>query len=296
MQPTTSAGMDGIGAGSNGMVEGTNVVGFARDGRAMNDLIIIGVLGGMAAEAPYTGDKLPKSEQEVGFQDPREESDINDSPRKYNKINDRDPGYPGKKIPQGRYPQEKFLEESDVNRLARGEKLDDTLLEEKKTGKLRFSPTGGDADDIKRKKQIAIPSVTGTWDEKDSMYGAKYPYNRVNESESGHVTEVDDTPGAERLHKWHRYGTYEEIGPKGERMVKIIGEDFCIVMNDKKLYVDGNFDITTKGFTNLFSISGINITSEGPVTVIAPAITVTSPLVNFVGILQANGKPVLTAG
>ena len=45
----------------------------------------------------------------------------------------------------------------------------------------------------------------GTWKEPrpDSLYGAVYPYNHVHLSESGHLTEVDDTPNNERLHRYH---------------------------------------------------------------------------------------------
>ena len=44
---------------------------------------------------------------------------------------------------------------------------------------------------------------------------SSYPNNHVYESESGHVQEFDDTPGAERIHTYHRAGTFEEIHPDG---------------------------------------------------------------------------------
>jgi hypothetical protein len=43
-----------------------------------------------------------------------------------------------------------------------------------------------------------------------SAYKAHYPYNKSTHTESGHVFEVDDTPGEERLHTYHRTGTYTE--------------------------------------------------------------------------------------
>ena len=57
------------------------------------------------------------------------------------------------------------------------------------------------------------------------LYGAEYPYNHVHESESGHLIEIDDTPGKERLHRYHRTGTYEEIGALGQRIVKVVNEN-----------------------------------------------------------------------
>lgn len=296
MMPVTSSSMDGIGETSS-LLEGTHVVGFARDGRVMNDLIILGTLNGQPTEIPYTGDKEPKSQQEIGFQDPREKSEIDESPRKYNEINKRDEGYPPQKIPQGRYPQEKFLNEQSINRLARNEKLDDTLLEEKKTGKMRFSPTGGDSDDDKRIRQEGLPSISGDWDEKKSAYNAVYPYNNVKETESGHVMEFDDTPDNERIHLWHRYGNYFEWDSKGNTQNKIIGDNFTVVMKDNKLYIDGDCDISAKGDLNLLSSEGnveiaclngnLKITS-------GTLINITSPLTNFIGLVKVNGKRVLT--
>jgi len=44
-----------------------------------------------------------------------------------------------------------------------------------------------------------------------SDYDTKYPYNLVHTTKSGHAIEIDDTPGHERVHIWHRSGSYEEI-------------------------------------------------------------------------------------
>ena len=53
---------------------------------------------------------------------------------------------------------------------------------------------------------------------------SQYPYNHVYESESGHVMEIDDSPEAERLLRYHKTGTFEEIHPDGQRVVKVIGK------------------------------------------------------------------------
>lgn len=44
-----------------------------------------------------------------------------------------------------------------------------------------------------------------------SDYATEYPYNTVTTTKSGHAIELDDTPGHERIHWWHRSGSYEEI-------------------------------------------------------------------------------------
>jgi len=90
-----------------------------------------------------------------------------------------------------------------------------------------------------------------------SAYNTKYPFNKVYQSESGHVIEIDDTPNFERLHTYHRTGTYTEINEDGRRVNKIVGDDFEIVQKDKNLYIQGAFTITAKG----------NITINGDIKV-----------------------------
>ena len=80
---------------------------------------------------------------------------------------------------------------------------------------------------------------------------SKYPYNHVTESESGHVREVDDTPGHERIHNYHRSGTYDEINATGTKTVKIVGDNYEIIVKDKNLLVKGDFNVTVDGDYNL---------------------------------------------
>lgn len=291
MRPTTTAAMDGIGDSPTGLVEGTWVMGISRDGEAMNDLIVIGSLGGMPEEPPF--DKKGK----FGFVDPRTADEISASPRKINVEENRDPGYPPKDIPMGRYPQEKFLDESDVNRLARGEKTDQTLL--------------------KQKEQDLVRAVTtaqgGEWSEKLSPYAAKYPYNHVRETESGHVIEVDDTPDAERIHVWHKEGSYIEMHPDGSIQVKSKGDLYTLVIKDNKLFAEGSIDITAgTGVSVLSSAGGISlkaaagvvtidalanvlVTSEGGMNVltVGPITLNSTTLISMLApVILANGEPI----
>ena len=81
-------------------------------------------------------------------------------------------------LPNGKYP--KYVDESDVNKLARG------------------TPT------------ITIDS-DGTIGALKRLIKFEYPHNHVTETESGHVIEVDDTKGKERIHVFHKSGTFIEI-------------------------------------------------------------------------------------
>jgi putative chitinase len=76
---------------------------------------------------------------------------------------------------------------------------------------------------------------------------AKYPWNFVTESRSGHYSEVDDTPGAERLNMTHRTGSYWEINPLGTFTHKSVMDSYKITKNDSYDYVGGNYTQQVSG-------------------------------------------------
>jgi hypothetical protein len=73
--------------------------------------------------------------------------------------------------------------------------------------------------------------------EPDSYYNAVYPYNNVYESESGHALEFDDTPNAERIHLYHRSGSYTEWAANGDRAERIQKDKFTVVIGNDSVYV-----------------------------------------------------------
>jgi len=101
---------------------------------------------------------------------------------------------------------------------------------------------------VQRKKEI-VDDLTG---EPKSTYGAQYPFNHVRETESGHIQEFDDTPGRERIHEYHRSGTFYEVHPDGSKVTKVVGEDYEIVHKDKKLRVRGNVEVYVDGDASLY--------------------------------------------
>ena len=76
---------------------------------------------------------------------------------------------------------------------------------------------------------------------------SKYPYNHVTETESGHIFEVDDTLGAERIHEYHRTGTFYEVQPTGDKVTKVVGDDFEIDLKNKLIYIKGDYTMTVDG-------------------------------------------------
>ena len=99
-----------------------------------------------------------------------------------------------------------------------------------------------------------------------TKYSSCYPSNHVRQSEAGHVEEWDDTPGAERLHKYHSSGTFEEIQADGTRIVKVIGDNYEIVAGDKNVVItsvpgaeidNGNLNITVEGDCRLLTMGSM---------------------------------------
>ena len=74
-----------------------------------------------------------------------------------------------------------------------------------------------------------------------------YPFNHVYESESGHVFEIDDTSGGERLLRQHSAGTYEEIIASGDKTVKVVGNNFECVVGGSNVLIQGDVNLTTYG-------------------------------------------------
>ena len=136
-------------------------------------------------------------------------------------------------------------------------------------------PTIPDMDDSKhalsylaRGKQTLEKEVIGP--EPASAYGAKYPFNRVIQTKSGHVIELDDTPENERIHIFHKSGTYIEINSQGQIVLKSVADNYEIVKTKKTLYVGGDLNIEAVGTVNItaptVNIKG-NVNVEGKVTV-----------------------------
>ena len=77
------------------------------------------------------------------------------------------------------------------------------------------------------------------WNQPSGDYNATYPFNHVYETESGHIMEYDDTPGAERIHQWHRSGTHYEIDHNGTRTNYVKGDNYDIRLHEDYMYVKG---------------------------------------------------------
>jgi hypothetical protein len=96
--------------------------------------------------------------------------------------------------------------------------------------------------------------------EPPSAYNAKYPFNNVMQTESGHFQEFDDTPGYERVRTQHRIGTFTEWQPDGNEVHRIVGNGYRIVAKDDNVIIQGKCNINIVGNAEV-TIQGDAITN-----------------------------------
>jgi hypothetical protein len=213
MAPTDTPSMAGMGNTPSFLVEGTHVIGFFLDAGTMQQPMILGSIPGMPSE---------EANPELGFYDP-----------------------------QVVYP--KTLNEPDTNRLIRGS-IGEThpALIKRRGMKQTEIPLS-----TKPHLSTGVQPGSGkdarkTYDEPDPKSNTPtiYPFNHVHESECGHIHEIDDTPGGERLLQQHISGSFTEIHPTGDKVVKVVGDCYEIIIKDKSILIEGDLNLTVKGNKN----------------------------------------------
>jgi len=241
MHPVTDPCMHGMGNTPSFLVEGSYVVGFFRD-PDKQQLVIMGTLPGVPDEPADPG---------LGFNDPRGANAIQDHYK-------GDPVYGPYPVDGDDYTMHSGHEvgEPDTSRLAQGEASEThEALIARRDRRITSVPIATQPF-LKAVSDEAIQETRGTFDEPhpkgiektaQPYTSSAYPYNHVFESESGHIREVDDSPGAERLLTQHKSGTFEEIHPDGTKMVKVIGDNFEIIAGKSNVLIQGDVNLTTIG-------------------------------------------------
>ena len=213
LAPTDTPSMAGMGNTPHFLVEGSHVFGFFLDANFMQRPVVVGSI---------PGKPIDEANPEKGFSDPT-----------------------------ARYP--KTLNEPDTNRLVRG-----SIGEQHPSLLKRRGMQVSDVP-LSTKPHLATGVQPGaakderkTWNEPDAKSNGptRYPFNHVHESEIGHVHEIDDTPGGARLLQQHITGTFTEIHPKGDKVVKVVGESYEIVIKDKSILIEGDLNVTVNGNKN----------------------------------------------
>lgn len=93
----------------------------------------------------------------------------------------------------------------------------------------------------------------------------KYPYNQVFTSEAGHVIEVDNTPGAERINIYHKSGTYFEMRQEGDHVLRVAKDSYDIILGDKTVYVQGDVNINVQGDVTATVAGQVDVSAKGSI-------------------------------
>ena len=223
MHPVTDPAMQGLGNSPTFLVEGSWVVGFFRDANEKQQPVIIGSLPGVPQK---------KADKTTGFNDPN-----------------------------GKYPgtithSNHTTKESDVSRLAQGQTSETHLSLQKRRANVWEKIPTATKPNLTTVSTTSKAETLSTFSEPDpkglkvdaSPYtSSQYPFNHVHESESGHISEIDDTPGGERLFRQHASGTYEEIVADGTKTVKVFGDNYELIAKGSNVFVKGNINLTCSG-------------------------------------------------
>jgi len=149
--------------------------------------------------------------------------------------------------PSGTHPVE--VEEPDTSRLARGNrksKLYTKKQEHLSAGEHPPHPIAWSSD---------------KWNTMANPYNARYPFNRVNQTESGHVIEVDDTPNGERINIQHMSGSFIEMHPDGSIRILNEGTHELLIEKDHNQHTKGNFNIYVSGTATVRAEGNIDMES-----------------------------------
>ena len=217
--PITSSGISGLGNTPLGLVEGSWVFGYFRDGDKRQEPVVMGSLPGKPAELPKPGE---------GFYDPTLT-----------------------------YP--KIAGETDVNRLAvnekdsTGEEINPHLSLWLRRESRITAIASADFNPVTTADGSAIAGSDGViWNQPAIDYNTRYPYNSVYESESGHILEFDDTQDYERIHLRHRTGSAIEYTANGNVIDITARDHYKLTSADSYNYTQGNTIHTINGYAKVY--------------------------------------------
>lgn len=138
--------------------------------------------------------------------------------------------------PTGEYPKREYNFGSSINQAARGTKINELYI-------------GG--GDIGLSLDLA------------PQRPSEYPFNQVQETPSGHVIEMDDTAGGERVLIRHRKGAGVELRADGSVIISSVNNKVEVTGGDQTTIVEGHGNLIYKGNLNLVVTGDYNVDVGG---------------------------------
>lgn len=148
--------------------------------------------------------------------------------------------------PSANYPTKEYAGVSETNKLAQGD-VKGTIVQTKNSERMLGAKLPGGE----------------FWEQPESAFKGEYPYNKVTQTEGGHILEMDDTPGAERIHLYHKSGTFVEIDVNGSVVMRTKGSKYEIIDRNGKIAITGKADVSINGACNIYVGNDANIEVEG---------------------------------
>ena len=226
MTPITNPAMDSIGQSSTGVLVGTWVVGFFRDGKSAQDPVVIGTLPSKTSNISPTR----------GFSDQT-----------------------------GTYPKRIFAPDIPLESRTGFEKSGsytdrvDSRVENIETAippnVSTVDPTAGDVD-----RQTWSSYL------QEDYHKSVYPFNNANKTVGGHLIEIDNTEGYKRLLTQHASGTYDEIVNDGTKATVVKGNKYTVVFQNDNVYIKGNCNLTVDGDVKTLIKGNYHLEVEGDYT------------------------------
>ena len=113
------------------------------------------------------------------------------------------------------------------------------------------------ADTLANPDELNKPADDESWTERESEASIEnpptYPHNKVMMTESGHLFEMDDTLGRERIRLQHGgaknngVGSFLEMHSNGDMTTKIQRDNYEIVLGKNRVLIKGVCNVTIEG-------------------------------------------------
>lgn len=227
MSPTTHANLRGLRSEVHGLAVGSTVVGFFLDGESAQSPLVIGSIAGKAPSKPPNPDS--------SYANPAQTENF----------------IPG---------------ELDLGVLA-------TSKDVESIHPMVRSMAASRVTNVNCASIPNLDKVDGTgfpdqyfeqpkWSQPEGRNGSTigdFPNTRTYESSAGHVIEVDDSPENARLLWYHGDGTYQEFLPGGNRVAKVVGNNYEVVFGSNNILIKGNANLTVEGDLRQLVVGNYNL-------------------------------------
>ena len=291
VMPVTTAGLGGFG-NQHSLVEGTTVFGFFRDDD-MQEFVVLGVQQGISQKGYFETitDELLERSVDKGFNDPRRKTQAD-----YAGTSDglNPPSAPSRpnELTASLDTAPQVIKDTGITYGGAGSKKEEYTEDDKE---LPYYPKATDSSDlyipadgdatytsrdlseyIKDKKTTIsylkpassnplMSDYSPAVREDKEVTGAKsnatpmYPYNKALYTESGHIVELDDTRGNERISVEHRSGTFYEIDAEGNQIHRVVNDNYTVICKDNEVYVGGKVNVRVLGDAKIHATGKVDI-------------------------------------